>query len=447
MHRGTIFVVDDNPKNLALLSGILQEAGYEVLAANSGRRALQLIARARPEVVLLDIQMPEMDGYEVCTQLKADEATSAIPVIFISALEDVFDKVRAFETGGVDYVTKPFEAEEVLARVESQLKIFRLQRELERRNSELQRLYDEVVRAQRKTGVVFSALAETLPGTVLDDVYRLDAKIGEGGFGAVFRGTHLPLDRPVAIKVLRPAAMNITPEGQARFRVEGIAACRISHPNAVEVLDFGVSSTGIPFLVMELLRGYTLEWVLNERGRLSPERTVQILVPVCEVLAEAHASRIVHRDVKPENVFLHQTKRGEVVKVVDFGIAKLMDEEGPEVSGLTRSGALVGTPDYIAPERMLGDAYDGRADVYSLGVMAYRMLAGAFPFQRVKGLGLESLAARLVNGTPKPLGEIDAEIPADLEQAVVRSLALDADRRPTASEFGEALRKSAPSRP
>lgn len=136
MGKGDIFLVDDNPNNLTLLYGILKNAQYQVRVANSGRRALDTIGAYPPELIMLDIQMPEMDGYQVCEQLKLAPETCDIPVIFISALDDVFDKVRAFHVGGVDYVTKPFQAEEVLVRVETQLNLFRMRRELER-NQEL----------------------------------------------------------------------------------------------------------------------------------------------------------------------------------------------------------------------------------------------------------------------------------------------------------------------
>lgn len=232
MSCGRVFIVDDNANNLTLLARLLEDAGYEVRASNSGRRALQMARREPPEIVLLDIEMPAMDGYEVCRQLKADDAMRAIPVIFLSALDDVVDKVRGFEAGAVDYVTKPFEPAEVLARVATHLELFRLRRELELRNAEL-------VEAHRRTDRVFSALAEALPGAVLDEKYRLDARIGSGGFGVVFRATHLDLDRPVAVKVFRPIPGNDSPEGLERFRREGLTASRVNHPSAVESTTSG----------------------------------------------------------------------------------------------------------------------------------------------------------------------------------------------------------------
>src|SRR5262249_36060406 len=157
---------------------------------------------------------------------------------------------------------------------------------------------------------------------------------------------------------------------------------RVNHPNAVSVLDSGVSAEGIAYLVMELLEGRSLTEELREKGVLPPARCAEILMPVCDVLTKAHASGIVHRDIKPDNIYLNRTAVGEVVKVVDFGIAKLMDDTGGQNNeSLTVTGGLLGTPTYMAPERLENKPYDGKADVYSLGIMLYRMLAGRVPFQ------------------------------------------------------------------
>lgn len=164
-------------------------------------------------------------------------------------------------------------------------------------------------------------------GVTLDGKYRLDAKIGVGGFGAVYRATHLNLNRPVAVKVLHNNIHNTTPENLERFRQEGVSACSVSHPNAVAILDFSITQDGHAYLVMELLDGRPLSDELQERFVLPLERCVEIIIPVCDVLTEAHASGIVHRDIKPDNIFLHRTRRGEVVKVLDFGIAKLARPE------------------------------------------------------------------------------------------------------------------------
>jgi len=438
--NGNLLVVDDSSINRELLSEMLRGAGYRVRVAGSGAEALEALRSDPPETILLDVQMPGMSGYEVCERLKRDARWRTIPVIFISALDDVAEKVRGFQAGGADYVTKPFEPPEVLARVGSQLGLHRLQRELRERNVELQRRNEQLVLAQERTERVFLALSEALPGTVLDETYRLDLKIGEGGFGAVYRGEHLRLRRPVAIKVLRPSPA-ATGEDLARFRREGIAACRITHPHAVEVLDFGVSSNGIAYLVMELLRGRTLSAMLMEEPVLPVGRCADVVVPVCDALNAAHAAGIVHRDVKPHNIFLHRNEGREVVKVVDFGIAKLMDDPADLAGeGVTQHGSLVGTPEYMAPERLLGRAYDHRSDIYSLGVVLYFMLSAKTPFGHENPPGMMEMVQSHLSAKPRPLRELARpQVTSVVTSLVMRALENDPAHRPSLHEIAETL--------
>ncbi len=332
-------------------------------------------------------------------------------------------------------ITKPFQAEEVVARVENQLNISRLQKELAEQNRELKRENDELVQAQKRTDLVFSALAELLPGTVLDEKYRLEEKIGSGGFGAVYRGTHISLNRPIAVKVFRPMAGNDRPEALERFRLEGVSASRINHPNAVAVLDSGITSAGIAYLVMELLEGHTLTEELRAKGRLSLRRALEILAPVCEALAEAHAVGIIHRDIKPDNIFLHCAKDGEVVKVVDFGLAKILGT-GPSVGleAMTIAGAVIGTPTYMAPERLANQPYDGRADIYSLGVILYRMLTGRLPFEPQEGDAYAVMVMHLTEEPPPPR-QINPNIPEVVESIIKLTLKKQPGERPTAKEM------------
>jgi CheY-like chemotaxis protein len=441
--RSDLLVVDDNETNRDILSRILERRGHRLTAAASGQEALAALASRRFDLALLDIVMPEMNGFELLRRMKADESMREVPAIFISALDDAQGKVQAFRAGGVDYVTKPFQAEEVVARVENQLEIAWLQRDLARRNQELERTNEELVRAHQRTDLVFSALADTLPGTVLDEKYRLDEKIGSGGFGAVFRGTHLGLDSPVAIKVFHPIVGNDTPDALERFRQEGIAASRIKHPNVVEVLDNGISATGIAYLVMELMQGQTLEAELRAGSPLTPRRAAEILVPVCDALAEFHAAGIVHRDISPDNIYLHQGRKGEIVKLLDFGLSKITHPPSDQTCmALTITGSIPGTPAYMAPERFTSGQCDGRSDVYSLGVIMFRMLGGKHPFDPGEG-GAYALAMMHLTSSPPPLRQLAPEIPIELVDLAHRAMSKDPGERPTAGELGDALRQYA----
>ncbi|HYC92976.1 MAG TPA: protein kinase [Thermoanaerobaculia bacterium] len=433
-----ILIVDDTPANLDLLCGMLRDRGYRVRVATSGPRALAAVRAERPDLLLLDVTMPGMSGYDVCRQLKSDNDLRGIPVIFISALDEVVDKVRAFESGGADYVTKPFQFGEVLARIDNQLRIQRLQRDLEQRNAELLRLNQELSASQQRQERILTTLSDVLPGTVLDGKFRLENKLGSGGFGTVYRATQLNLARPVAVKVFHSLAGRAERADLERFRREGISACRINHPNAVAIIDSGVSTAGIAYLVTELLDGRTVSGELEARGgKMSPLRMLEIAQPVCQVLSMAHAAGIVHRDVKPENVFLHNGPTGEMVKVLDFGIAKLLDEQAVSESLITSRHVAVGTPLYMAPEQMCNELQDGRADVYSLAVMVYQMLTGTLPFE--DGYNFMSIAMLKLRDEPAPMRTYDPTIPRHLDEIVLSALSRDPKARPTAARFEEML--------
>jgi ligand-binding sensor domain-containing protein len=311
--------------------------------------------------------------------------------------------------------------------------------ELAKKNEELAQKNEELIKSHKRADKIFSALSDVLPGTVLDGKYQIENKIGSGGFGAVYRATHIVMKRPIAVKIFRPTAGNATAESLERFLLEAISTCRINHPNAVSVLDSGVSAEGIAYMVMELLEGQTLSSELRSKGRLLPVRCAEIILPICDVLSKAHAAGIIHRDIKPDNIFLHQTPEGEVVKVVDFGIAKLLDDvTSMDVHSLTAAGRMIGTPAYIPPERLDDKPYDGRADVYSLGVMIYQMLCGQLPFQTSDG-SFGALIYMHLTKKPKALREVNPDISEEVEKVVMRALAKDPEIRPNAKEFAQEL--------
>lgn len=312
--------------------------------------------------------------------------------------------------------------------------------QVEAKNQELDEKVAELIAAQKQANRIFSALAEALPGTILDGKYQLAEKIGSGGFGAVFRATQLNLNRSVAVKVFRPAAGNDSEDAVERFRREGVSTSRVNHPNAISIVDSGVSSDGIAYLVMELLQGHTLTDELRSTSRLSLSRTLKILIPVCDALGYAHSVGVIHRDIKPDNIFINQSPEGEVVKVLDFGIAKLIGAESGVIAGeqLTGTGLIVGTPAYMPPERLSGKPYDGRADVYSIGIIMFQMITGHLPFAEAQNSLWELILAHTTREIPS-LRAYTENIPEELETLVYSALAKAPESRPSARELAHQL--------
>ena len=273
-------------------------------------------------------------------------------------------------------------------------------------------------------------------GTILDGRYEIEAELGEGGIGKVYRGRHLRLDRPVAIKVLLTQHRDQSAL-QARFEREAQALSSLSHPNIVTVTDFGIAD-GLPFLVMELVEGRDLSEVLSD-GALPPARAYHIARQILRSLAYAHDRGIVHRDLKPANVLLRVLPDGsDHVEVLDFGLAKFIDGSGPS-SELTRTGAILGSPAYMSPEQAGGGEADARADVYAMGLILFELLSGRRPFlsKRVT----ELLKDHLVSVPPK-LSEVvtGMEIDPALETLISRSLSkTPAERYLNAAEMLTAL--------
>ena len=212
-------------------------------------------------------------------------------------------------------------------------------------------------------------------GTQLGKTYQIIDKIDEGGMGVVYQVEHQTLHKRFAAKILA-SGLAANPEALRRFEIEAHAASKLEHENIVNVTDYGVAEDGRPFLVMELLKGKTLYQRLLE-GPLSLQEAVAVIVPVCHALSAAHAAGFVHRDVKPENIFLTQRPLGRFgIKVLDFGITRFRAED----SRLTKMGQALGSPLYMAPETCRGEAIDYRADIYSVGVLIYQLICGQLPF-------------------------------------------------------------------
>src|SRR4051812_37813767 len=660
-----ILLVDDDPTNLDVLRHTLDGRGYRLFVTRSGESAIDVARKVQPLLILLDVVMPGIDGYETCRRLKADPETREAAVIFLSSLDDTKDKGGGLEVGAGDFVSKPFQKDEVVARVNTHLTVQRLRRQLETRNAELARelgvaqelltdarrrvegplLGDSpAVRALRESiqryaadaglvlltgppgvghesaaraihhasarsrhafihvncamvapgqdpGIFKARIISSEPGagapltllelatrgtlyleeihrlgsdlqerlaTVLESVgaareqgvpatpdvrfiayasapltaasgfhskllslverrqlrvpalaeraedvteialfflrqharrigavvetisaqsmnrlrkyrwpgdvgelqsvieravtsarepaleidaalldeglplghYRLMEKLGEGGMGEVWRARHQLLARPCAIKLIRPELLGDT-KGEAaieRFRLEARTIARLTSPNTVRLYDFGVSETGGFYFVMELLTGMDVFSLVQRFGPLPPERSVAILRQACRSLAEAHAAGVLHRDIKPHNLFLCRLGvEFDVLKVLDFGLVKSLDESATQI---TADGALTGTPAYMPPERVLGGPAEERSDIYALGCVAYWMLTGRTVFTG------EPMAVMIqhARAVPQPPSKVSGvSIPDRLEQIVLACLEKAADKRPSSA--------------
>ena len=285
------------------------------------------------------------------------------------------------------------------------------------------------------------ALTGLRVGNILLGKYRVERLLGVGGMGAVLEATHLQLDDRVAIKILLREALE-APEAVSRFEQEARAAARIKHEHVVRVTDVGTLPGEIPYMVMEYLEGTDLAALLRERGALSPVEAIDYLVQACEAIAAAHTQGVVHRDLKPSNLFLAKRADGSVsLKVVDFGISKLMPTSTSGLRNITQISTAMGTPSYMSPEQMASARdVDGRADLWSLGVIAYEMLAGRVPFVAEDVPQLCSLA--LTTPAP-PLRSPRGDLPPTLEAVVMRCFEKDREQRyADANELCIALKKT-----
>jgi serine/threonine-protein kinase len=294
----------------------------------------------------------------------------------------------------------------------------------------------------------------SLAGSVIAGKYRVLHLIGSGGMGTVWQGVHVALGTRVAVKFIRPQFAE-QPEARARFAIEARAAARLQSAHAVHVFDYGLSEDGLPYIVMEFLEGESLSDAIIGRGPLPPTEVVQIIVQAARALAKAHSAGVVHRDLKPDNIFLARTDEpveglGYVVKLVDFGIAKILDEapgspawrggSGPSSSmgGPTREGTVIGTPNFMAPEQLaLGGAPGALTDLWSLGACTFAALTARLPFE---GDVLGDIVLK-VCAAPMPVpSKVKPGLPSGFDAWFARACSRDPARRfHNADELAQAL--------
>jgi serine/threonine protein kinase len=271
---------------------------------------------------------------------------------------------------------------------------------------------------------------------LLGGKYRLERLIARGGMGAIYQAVQEGLARLTAIKVLNPEFVN-NPLALERFRREALAIAGLNHPNIVTIYDFGVTPSGCSYIAMEYLKGRPLSRVIEQEGKLSLERALSVIEPICHALAEAHNKGVIHRDLKPDNIMLERVGETEIVKVVDFGLAKL--KQKAEQRRITGS-LVIGTFDYMSPEQCQSLELDATSDIYSLGIVIYEMVTGQVPF---RGSSRLATIYQQINEPPRPPRALAPELPDEVEQVILKALSKDPrERQSSAMELFEEMREA-----
>jgi CheY-like chemotaxis protein len=489
--KAKVLMVDDQPQLLRVLEKAISNMGHATTTTSSGHEALSLARKGDVDLILTDIEMPEMSGIDLLKALKSDEATWHIPVIVISGADDLFHITRCIELGAEDHIAKPYQPEILRARVTASLDrkwlhdLERDQRDglaqmieaaeaVERgtyssdtlnglRESmdgvgQLARVFDRMVsgvkaregRLRDRLRMLQSEVIEgrtpaefaTAPrrrvensifakGELINDRYEIIEQLGEGGMGMVFVATDKELHEQVAIKVIRPDVLETDHSLVLRLKSEIRLARRLSHKNIIRAHDLGTWKN-LHYITMELVRGISLAELLDQRSRLTVASTLAIATQLCEALAVAHEADVVHRDIKPANLLLSDAG---LLKVMDFGIA--MSVAGIEHSATTGAGFVVGTPNYMAPEVLLGTKANPSTDLYAVGVVLYESLTGRLPYM---GDTPAELVERIYVGKAPWLEREVPGIPQALADLVHQQLEYDPRRRAaSAKELVEKL--------
>jgi eukaryotic-like serine/threonine-protein kinase len=446
-----ILLVDDDATNLEVLRQTLAGANYRLFVARNGEDALKVARRARPLVILLDVVMPGIDGYETCRRLKDDPDTRDAAVIFLSALNDAKDKVRGFEAGAVDFITKPFEGDEVIARVNTHLAIQRvLRRQAEARAPAPPRDGDD----DAPTGVAAvgrkpSSESVFRTGDVVAFRFRIVRYLARGGMGELYEAEDLELRERVALKTIL-AAIADDERSILLFKREVHLARQVTHSNVCRIYDVfrhrlpgaDGSQREVVFLAMELLHGETLADKLHREGRLQTIHILPLARQMAAGLAAAHRVGVVHRDFKSHNVMLVKPDSSEEemrVVVTDFGLARRSAHD--ETTGFSLSyadaGEIAGTPAYMAPEQVEGDTVTPATDVYAFGVVLYELVTGVWPFAADTPM---RMAIKRLQEPPTPPRVHVPDVEPQWERTILRCLARQpADRFASVGEVVASL--------
>jgi DNA-binding response OmpR family regulator len=477
-----VLVVDDDELLREQLAMVLERLGHSVIMAENGRAGLEAADRDAPDLVITDLSMPGMDGFELLERLKAGTRTQHIPVIVVSGEGDAVSVVRCLERGAEDHLTKPYEAMVLAARIRTSLERKRL-RDLElaylhrvaqltaaaeavegqtydpklladllARQDQLGRLarvFDRMVRGIRsreerlqarvrglrremeQSGAV-TEVAEpgrAAPDQVIAGRYQVRRQLGAGGMGTVYLAHDRELGEDIALKVLHPSLLAEDPLRLERLRTEIKLARKISHLNVVRSHDIG-EWEGTHYITMEFIRGVTVADLLEKRGRLTVESTLAIGTQLADALAVAHDQEILHRDIKPQNLMIDESG---VLKVADFGLARTVQRD----KKLTQAGYIIGTVSYMAPEQLVGGDLDARTDLYAVGLVLFECLSGRLPYEASSPM---AIIAAIVDNSVPDVSTLASDVPPALGAVISRLLQREPEKRfASARELAEAL--------
>jgi len=477
-----VLVVDDDEMLREQLAMVLERLGHTVIMAEHGRAGLEAAERDAPDLVITDLSMPGMDGFELLERLKAGTRTQHIPVIVVSGEGDAASVVRCLERGAEDHLTKPYEALVLAARIRTSLERKRL-RDLElaylhrvaqltaaaeavegqtydqklladllaRQDQlgQLARVFDRMVRGIRsreerlqarvrglrremeQSGAV-TEVAEAGRATtdqVIAGRYQVRRQLGTGGMGTVYLAHDRELGEDIALKVLHPSLQAEDPLRLERLRTEIKLARKISHPNVVRSHDIG-EWEGQYYITMEFIRGVTVADLLEKRGRLTVESTLAIGTQLADALAVAHDQAILHRDIKPQNLMIDESG---VLKVADFGLARTVQRD----KKLTQAGYIIGTVSYMAPEQLVGGELDARTDLYAVGLVLFEGLSGRLLYEASSPM---AILAAIADRKVPAVSTFSSDVPPALAAVIGRLLQHEPEKRfASARELAEAL--------
>lgn len=485
----TILLVEDQDMlRIGLRVSIERLGSYRVIGeAVNGNDAIREALRLRPDVVLMDIGLPGIDGIEATWRIKQEQPRTRI-IMFTSHVEQE-DVTAALGAGADGYCSKDTSVEQIAqaidvvtrgevwldpvvahavaseARDHHSLSVLETQilsllqsgasnNEIARRLQitpqkialVMHRIIDRVMDKKstgnfpkddddsKKSGDndwLAAMVNDMNGGTIFAEKYLVEELLGSGAIGAVFKAKHLYMDRYVALKLLRPEFCNDR-FTMRYFQREAMAIASLENKNTVGVHDFGITKDGTPYLIMEYIKGRSLDSILCEEKRLALPRIVNLCLQVCAGLAEAHSKGVIHCDLKPSNILILGSEPNETVKVVDFGLALIMPSEPNTQSRLTDKFFVNGTPLYMSPEQCNGGQLDARSDIYALGCILYETLTGVNFFEGTTAMETFSRQIQLV--APPMASLYPANFSEEIETCVSRMLAKNPDMRPQSME-------------